>query len=71
MDCLVDIFECVLEYLNELFKNKELINNLKKGIRRLNVFVNIDIIFNYFIEVVVNVIELIFRVLCDEFNIYN
>lgn len=71
LDCLADTFECALEYLNESSKNKELINNLKKGIRRLNAFVNIDITSNYFIEAAVNVIELISRVLCDEFNTYN
>jgi hypothetical protein len=71
LDCLTDTFECALEYLNESSKNKELISNLKKGIRRLNAFVNIDITSNYFIEASVNVIELISRVLCDEVDAYN
>lgn len=71
VDCLADTFECALEYLNESSKNKELITNLKKGIRRLNAFVNIDITNNYFIEASVNVIELISKVLCDEVNEYD
>ena len=46
--------------------DKELNENLKKGIKKLDSFVNVSIDSNYFVEGAVNTIELISRIFCDD-----
>ncbi|NMA05972.1 MAG: hypothetical protein GX931_06370 [Acholeplasmataceae bacterium] len=65
-DCLKDSFECALEYLRGGSYDKELNENLKKGIKKLDSFVNVSIDSNYFVEAAVNTIELISRIFCDD-----
>lgn len=71
LSCLADTLNIVLNYLSRGQRDVSTNEKIKKGIRRLNSFVNIDLTDSYFISASVNVITLISKVLCDNSVRYN
>lgn len=71
LSCLGDTLNVVLNYLSRGKKDLTTNEKTKRGIRKLNAFVNIDLTESYFISASVNVVELISKVLCDNFDTYN
>jgi len=70
IDCLLDTQELVLTFLSKGNRDSVKYQKIRRGINRLNSFVNIPLNESYFISASVNVIELISRVLCSNDETY-
>jgi len=71
LSCLTDTLKIVLNYLSRGQRDVSTNEKTKKGIRRLNAFVNIELTDSYFISASVDVVDLISKVLCDNLGAYN
>jgi len=69
-ECLMDTYRVVSCYLSRGKTDPSIYEKLKKGVRRLFPFVNVDLSESYLISASVNVIELISRVLCNSPSTY-
>lgn len=70
VDCLKDSLNICLIFLAQGQRDNDTYLKIRKGIRRLNGFVNIDLTDSYFITAAVNVAVLISKVLCDDIEEY-
>jgi hypothetical protein len=69
-ECLMDTYRVVICFLSRGKTDPSIYEKLKKGVRRLFSFVNVDLSESYLISASVNVIELISKVLCNDSSTY-
>lgn len=70
VSCLKDSLNICLIFLAQGQRNNDIYQKIRKGIRRLDSFVNIDLTDSYFITAAVNVVVLISKVLCADEESY-